>query len=215
MFKFSKITKEERQEEIAKTKRLLEFLEGIGMKVFINYGTLLGTIREGGLILHDNDIDICYISKFQEKKEVFRECQEIKYKLNDLGMLEAFFGDVKFFPDEIEKSCYGQLHTLFENKTFDLFTNWLDSEGNYWMCQWGNLGKIELEPFRTVDCEGIGMKVPKESERILEVLFKDWETPRDEKIGKHRERIWHLKNKNFTHSPTTPLLPKKGVKGQK
>ena len=192
MFKFKNITKEERAKKVVKAQRLMEFLESKDMKVFINFGSLLGAIRENGLILEDNDIDICYISKFNKKEEVFRECQELKHKCREWGMLKAFFSSTKHSADE-EADCYGQFHLWFEGLGVDLFTQWIDEEGNYWMHQWGNLGKIEIEPFREVLFEGVGVKVPKESEKILEALYgQDWKTPKAEKIRKYRERGIYL-----------------------
>ncbi len=42
---------------------VLEALRRCGMDAFLAYGTLLGAVREGGLIGHDSDADLGYVSR--------------------------------------------------------------------------------------------------------------------------------------------------------
>ncbi|WP_166133256.1 class I SAM-dependent methyltransferase [Nocardioides ochotonae] len=70
------------------TARLLEDLqEKAGVPAFICYGTLLGAVRNGRLIGHDNDIDVAYLSEHPTPVDVAREGYRVERALRDAGWL--------------------------------------------------------------------------------------------------------------------------------
>ncbi|WP_183094574.1 class I SAM-dependent methyltransferase [Nocardioides stalactiti] len=55
--------------------------EKAGVPTFIAYGTLLGAVRNGQLIGHDNDLDIAYVSEHDDPVDVIREAYRIERAL--------------------------------------------------------------------------------------------------------------------------------------
>nr|WP_246336305.1 methyltransferase domain-containing protein [Flexivirga oryzae] len=60
--------------------------ERYGYDVFIAYGTLLGSVREGGYISHDADFDSAYISQFHTGREAAEELLDVAMTLIDAGL---------------------------------------------------------------------------------------------------------------------------------
>ena len=60
-----------------------------GVPAFICYGTLLGAVRNGKLIGHDNDIDIAYVSEHPHPVDVVREGYRVERVLRDDGLGRA------------------------------------------------------------------------------------------------------------------------------
>ena len=56
-----------------------------GLPAFICYGTLLGAVRDGRLIGHDNDVDIAYLSSAAYPVDVAREGLHVERVLRDEG----------------------------------------------------------------------------------------------------------------------------------
>ena len=40
-----------------------DLTEGCGLEAYLNYGALLGAVRDGAMIAHDSDTDVCYLSQ--------------------------------------------------------------------------------------------------------------------------------------------------------
>jgi len=60
--------------------------ERFGYDVFIAYGTLLGSVREGGYISHDADFDSAYISRHHTGREAAEELMDVAMALIDAGL---------------------------------------------------------------------------------------------------------------------------------
>ncbi len=56
-----------------------------GRPAFICYGTLLGAVRDGRLIGHDNDVDIAYLSDLEYPVDVIREAFRVERILREEG----------------------------------------------------------------------------------------------------------------------------------
>lgn len=71
---------------LANTREVLDALREVcGVPAFITYGTLLGAVRDGKLIGHDNDIDIGYMSDQDNPADVARESFQIQHELSRRG----------------------------------------------------------------------------------------------------------------------------------
>ena len=65
-------------------ERLLDDLhDAAGVPAFIAYGTLLGAVRNGRLIGHDNDVDLAYVSRKPFPVDVVREGFAVERALRD------------------------------------------------------------------------------------------------------------------------------------
>lgn len=64
---------------------VLGALRQVGLDAFLAYGTALGAIRDGGLIGHDSDADLGYVSTHDHPVDVIRESFRIQRALTDMG----------------------------------------------------------------------------------------------------------------------------------
>ncbi len=71
---------------VQQAARLLSDLqERAGVAAFVSYGTLLGAVRDGALIGHDNDLDVSYVSREPFPVDVVREGYRVERALLDAG----------------------------------------------------------------------------------------------------------------------------------
>lgn len=69
-------------------EQLLAWLnDEFGLPTFISSGTLLGIVRDGRLIEHDDDIDVCYISKQTTEADILEEREKLKAFLTSKGCI--------------------------------------------------------------------------------------------------------------------------------
>lgn len=159
-------------------------MQQIGIKYIVDFGTLLGFVREGGFISHDIDVDIGIL--YANEKEKLK----IKTKMESLGFVrsEYFTIDseikeesyskqgvkVDFFyyeKDSISSWCY--IFYRIPNKRYDSLETF--SAGKY---TYDLINEIEY-----INIKGHLIPVPKNPEKILiEKYGENWRIP---------EKNWH------------------------
>ncbi|SEB36720.1 Methyltransferase domain-containing protein [Paramicrobacterium humi] len=82
---FEDQSEETRERLIARTAEVLEQLRDLGFDAFIVGGTLLGAIRNGDLLAHDDDADTAYVSKFSHPSDVALESFRLQRDFEDRG----------------------------------------------------------------------------------------------------------------------------------
>lgn len=69
------------------TEEILRILnDECEVAAWIAFGSLLGAVREGKVIAHDNDLDVAYLSSFENPADVSREMFRITRALHEHGM---------------------------------------------------------------------------------------------------------------------------------
>jgi hypothetical protein len=160
------------------------FYRNFAITIYLNYGTLLGAIREANFAGTDHDIDISYLSLVHTASDVIKEMKMIYNVLAENKLLKRTWKN------------HGQAHITFTNEEqmIDLFTSWIDIDNNYWTCQWGTPGKSDIIlPFKRAKFADREFFVPNKSEEILSYLYGcDWKTPKNEHPSNYLQRIWWL-----------------------
>lgn len=152
-----------------------------GHDVFIIYGTLLGSVREGGYISHDADFDSAFISKHHTGPEAAEELVAIALALLDAG-LEVDLRQRVLHVHDAEDRSY----------RIDLFHLYFDEEGML-RFPWGVAGTStytadDYQGTELVDFPGGEVLRPKNPEPLVAHLYgDDWRLP---KPGFH---WWHAR----------------------
>lgn len=179
-------------------ERKLEILKAVkefklDNEIFIQGGTMLGCVREQGLIDNDDDIDIAYISKYHTSTEIKKEMLDIYRDLIDKKMMCEYFDlDYKVvidFDNLVEGR--GQAHIMVGGLCIDLWTTWVDEEGYINFCDIPKICKAEdFLPLRVEKIYDIEFKIPKNAEQLLEKIYgKDWTTPQHTKPRLDRKTV--------------------------
>lgn len=155
--------------EIAHKCREVEArLSGLGLRVFANSGTLLGLVREGALLAHDNDIDLGVLLNADSATKAAQEWYALCARLISDGIathLSEWSGVTLKLQDI---GGYG----------LDLFPAWIDREDCLFVYPHtsGNLTRDQLLPFRRDPLTGFGM--PRDAEAMLASNYGEgWRVP--------------------------------------
>lgn len=149
---------------------------GIWHAVFLGYGTCLGAVREGKIIGHDSDADICIMSDWITKE------QEDKYyqTLWDMGLFRARHKEARRRDNGRLLWC-----SLKQRKGGMKTCNWFQFlyDGMYWHSKGRNwVRKIGMRLNPTVDqsIQAIGKGTPKHLfKHLITIKFyeMDWKIP--------------------------------------
>jgi len=143
----------------------------LGLDVFLMYGSLLGAVREGGPISHDNDLDAAYVSRHTDPKQAARELQQIAFLLVERG----FDVDCRRTTLHIHDSDDPRVR-------IDLFHTFFD-EGGTLRFPFGAAGTTDLvrddwQGVQETDFLGQRVLVPVCAEQLVEVLYgAGWRQP--------------------------------------
>jgi len=180
-------------------KELERILNELGFQSYLQFGTLLGCIREGDFIKTDDDIDMCYLSELKEPVQIQEEIKGLYDKFKEMGILEGYVLENSSWcgnlSDEIPIELFGQCHVRVGTTLIDLFTSWFDEKNDYWTCQWGNYGsKTQYVPLAPKKLHGTNFSVPWNYERVLSRLYDTWKFPKEEKTNNYLSRRCYLRD---------------------
>ncbi len=169
---FSETEDAVRVEVVEGTARLLRDLrERCGVEAYLNYGCLLGAVRDGRMISHDFDADVCYLSAHTSPADVIAESFRVQRTLRALGWrtVRMSGADVKVvLPLSDGRSCHIDVFGAFfvEGVFYQL--------GN----RSGRLPREAVVPVSTVTLEGVELPAPADPEAMLAFLYgPSWRVP--------------------------------------
>jgi SAM-dependent methyltransferase len=161
------------------TGRLLDHAEEVaavlerelGLEPFVTGGTLLGAVREGRLLGHDDDVDLGYLSAHTDPLDVAREGYEVGRILRRAG-----FSVLRHSPGHVQMHFD---HDGASDHYVDVFAGFL-REGHWHQlfCIRHPARRADLLPRSTVHVEGRPMPAPADVALALEANYgPHWRTP--------------------------------------
>ncbi len=180
-----------KEEILTGTLRVLDELRDVcGVDAYLNYGALLGAVRDGKMIAHDSDTDLCYVSKYETPADIIMESFRMERTLLQRGwkVLRMSAGDIKLLlPLSDGRQCHIDVFGAFwVNGVFYQFGN-----------RSGHLEKDSLLPLGTIELDGYTFPAPRVPEDMLVFLYgENWRVPDpsftydDPEPGKRRLNGW-------------------------
>lgn len=161
-----------RREILRGTRRAIEDLrEHAGVAAYLNYGALLGAVRDGAMISHDSDTDVCYLSRHAHPVDLVAESYRVERAMRARGwnLLRMSGGDVKLLlPLSDGRTCHIDVFVAFHvGETFYQLGN-----------RSGTLPREAIVPFSTVTLDGLDFPAPADPEAMLAFLYGPrWRVP--------------------------------------
>ncbi len=160
------------EELLDATDRVLRTLQdSVGVPAFLCYGTLLGAVRSGQVIGHDNDIDVAYLSPHRSPVDVIRESYRIERVLREHDMV-------------VRRGSGARLNVKFplsdgSIRCVDIFTACFVEDVLYMQSDTGfRLPEETILPLGSVTLHGREVPAPAQPERLLaETYGPGWRTP--------------------------------------
>jgi SAM-dependent methyltransferase len=152
--------------------RLLAALRDVaGVPAFLAYGTLLGAVRDGRLISHDNDVDVAYLSSHESPADVARESFRVQRALVDAGWTVRRGSGVRL--NVRLRLADGSMRFV------DVFTGHRSGDKLLVARDIGaDIRRDQVLPLRDVDLMGHPMPVPAEPEAMLAAAYgPGWRVP--------------------------------------
>lgn len=158
---------------VRSARRLADDLESWGYPVYLVGGTLLGMVRGGELLPHDDDIDFAFLADSEDPAELGRISYDMERRLTDAGYAVARHSlaqiELVFFDEAGQTDHY-----------IDVFTGFFH-EGKY--CQpfalrSDEVSREDLVPTRNIDVNGVALPAPANPEAWLAYAYgKNWRIP--------------------------------------
>ncbi|HWA66690.1 MAG TPA: class I SAM-dependent methyltransferase [Mycobacteriales bacterium] len=150
---------------------LTDLRDRCGIEAFLNFGALLGAVREGGMLGHDSDVDLAYVSKHASPADVILESYGIERGLRDLGWPVIRMGG-----NDVKASLYLADGSRCQ---IDIFPGFF-VDGIFYLLpnRSGALTRDDLLPTTTVTLLGREFPAPRRPEAMLEYLYgPGWRVP--------------------------------------
>lgn len=158
---------------VRSARTLADDLQSWGYPVYLVGGTLLGMVRGGELLPHDDDIDFAFLADTDDPAELGRISYEMERRLTDAGYAVARHSlaqiELVFFDEAGQTDHY-----------IDVFTGFFH-EGKY--CQpfalrSDEVSRDDLVPTRDIDVNGVPLPAPANPEAWLAYAYgENWRVP--------------------------------------
>jgi hypothetical protein len=169
---FEETTLDIKREILAATQTVIrELHDRCGVEAFLGYGALLGAVREGGMIAHDTDTDVCYFSRHTNPTDIIRETFLIERELKGIGwnVLRMSGGDLKVL---WVLSDGGVCH-------IDIFSAFVIGDLFYVLGnRSGRFDLADLLPLGSIELDGHEFPAPRNPEAMLVYWYgPSWRVP--------------------------------------
>jgi SAM-dependent methyltransferase len=145
--------------------------DDLGIPGFLTFGALLGAVRDGHLIGHDNDADISYLATSSHPFDIILESYRIERRFRELGWKSARLSgaDFKLLMPWPGGGSMG----------IDVFTAFYVDDDLYVMPNVrARLPRSAILPISTVQLEGRAVAAPAQPEPLLEATYgAGWRIP--------------------------------------
>lgn len=142
-------------------------LDALGGEVFLNSGTLLGVVRDGKLIDHDDDVDLAIMLNARTEREAGRMWRVLRMQMQEAGLLDL--SDAKPMAQVQLKTGAGV--------SVDVFPAWTYQGRVYvYPHTYGELSVEDVFPLAL--CPHSNLPIPAAPEKMLAVNYgHDWRDP--------------------------------------
>lgn len=161
----------------AKLELLKELKDVLGSKKWwLDYGTLLGCVREGDFIKGDNDIDIGMHAKYVDDDLIDKINKSSKLMAEKTGNFDDFGAARVFLKDEEGKKV-----SVEDKGIFCDICIYFPVDDNYVFCDSDKYYRIpnkHVDSLTTGSLRGSRFPIPTDAKKLLELQYgEDWETP--------------------------------------
>lgn len=168
--------KKEKAAYVQLASSVIEDLRSLSDDVCFGFGSVLGMVRDGDLIDHDDDMDII-IAFEQSQASTLASARAITKKhLEDRGYI-------------VEGKFFAHWHVRKKTQKVDVFVGLYDADMNigWYPSKRGNLARCDIFPPRTIDLYGVACRLPVNTEVYLSAIYgpnwcsknPGWEHPWD------------------------------------
>lgn len=142
---------------LQKIEEVIDILSSIGVSAMLGYGTLLGAVRNGTFLPHDDDIDLMAFDGSRSEAETVACKNKVIEALTKKG-IRAW------------ESGFGHLHVAFDADMIDIFPIWRDGDIAYLAMENLAIRGVpfdQLLPTSTVRLYGRSFPAPADPEAFL------------------------------------------------
>lgn len=141
------------------------FQEATDKQLFICYGTLLGYVRDGDFIEHDDDVDLCFLADADGWESAFAEFTKVVANLRARGERIGIDSPIQF-------------HWQLKGVTLDVFMGWTEGKRLNMYNVHGVFPRSRMFPLQQQRFKGARVLVPKAPEALLQLIYgKGWRKP--------------------------------------
>ncbi len=151
--------------------QIIAILDNLGVQSFINSGTLLGAVREGAFLGHDDDADLAVLIDGSTDDALVTGLFALGDRLNQTGALQS--------PAAFSKRSPVIKIEMTSGVVVDLFPMWIrDDRVFIWPHTFGELHRDDVFPLGSQMLNGAAFPAPCDADKMLALNYgAGWRSP--------------------------------------